>query len=62
MDSFSTLIEFTDQELAYIKLAVSRMAPLVHRPEATVCNRILEKLRAEEVARFRLQIQDQHLN
>lgn len=53
--------EFTDEELAYIQLAVRRMMPLVHRPEATLQQRILDKLRAEELARFRLTLQNKNL-
>lgn len=44
---------FTDEELAYIQLAVRRMAPLAHRPEAALFNSCLDKLREEELRRKR---------
>ena len=52
---------FTDEELAYMQTAVRRMAPLVHRPEATLQQGILDKLRQEEINRFRRTLQNQNL-
>lgn len=53
--------DFTDEELEYIQVAVRRMAPLVHRCEATLQQGILDKLRSIELDRFRRKLQDKNL-